>query len=81
MSSPTTIRRLRTALGRIRFRAYLPHTTFPHALAKGISISDHFLYRADIAAIRFVAETTLALLLAAVCPRRQGDPCPLAGAG
>jgi hypothetical protein len=63
MSSPTTIRRLRTALGRIRFRAYLPHTTFPHALAKGISISDQFLYRADIAANRFVAENALALLL------------------
>jgi hypothetical protein len=37
MSSPTTIRRLRTALGRIRFRAYLPLTTFPQALVSADS--------------------------------------------
>jgi hypothetical protein len=63
MSAPLSIRRLRAAISRVRFRAYLPHTTFPHALAKGVSLSDQFLYRGDIAANRFVAENALALML------------------
>lgn len=63
MSTPIPIRRLKAALGRVRYRAYLPHTTFPRPLAEGVSISDQFLYRGDIAANRFVAENTLALLL------------------
>jgi hypothetical protein len=54
---------MKAALGRIRYRAYLPYTTLPISFAEGVSISDQFLYRGDIAANRFVAENTLALLL------------------
>jgi hypothetical protein len=63
MSTPLSIDRVRAAISRIRFRAYLPHTTFPRVLAQGVSLSDQFLYRGDIAANRFVAENALALLL------------------
>jgi hypothetical protein len=63
MRAPLSIGRLRAAISRVRFRAYLPHTTFPQALPKGVSLSDQFLYRGDIAANRFVAENALALLL------------------
>jgi hypothetical protein len=63
MSAPLSIEKLRAAISRVRFRAYLPHTTFPQALAKGVSLSDQFLYRGDIAANRFVAENALALAL------------------
>ncbi len=63
MSAPLSIGTMRAAISRVRFRAYLPHTTFPQALAKGVSFSDQFLYRGDIAANRFVAENALALLL------------------
>jgi hypothetical protein len=64
MSSSISIRRLKASVSRIHFRAYLPHTTFPRRLAKGVTISDQFLYRGDIVANRFVAENALALLLA-----------------
>jgi hypothetical protein len=63
MSAPLSIGRLRAAISRVRFRAYLPHTTVPQVLAKGVSLSDQFLYRGDIAANRFVAENAVALLL------------------
>lgn len=63
MSTPLSIDRVRAAISRIRFRAYLPHTTFPRVLAQGVSLSDQFLYRGDIAANRFVAENALALAL------------------
>jgi hypothetical protein len=64
MSTPISIRRLKAAVSRIRYRTYLPYSTFPRRLAKDSTISDQFLYRGDIAANRFVAENTLALLLA-----------------
>jgi hypothetical protein len=63
MSALMSIESLKAAVNRVRFRSYLPHTTFPRSLAKDVSISDQFLYRGDIAANRFVAENALALLL------------------
>jgi len=63
MSAPSLIRKLKDVLHRVRFRPYFSHTTLPVRLAEGATISDHFLYRGDIAANRFVAENTLALLL------------------
>ncbi|MEB3323041.1 MAG: hypothetical protein VKI81_09490 [Synechococcaceae cyanobacterium] len=62
MNAPPTIGRLKEALRRVRHRGFHALSTFPGALAPGETISDQFLYRGDIAANRFVAENTVALV-------------------
>jgi hypothetical protein len=60
--APASLRGLRSALGKVVHRSTLPYATFPQGLRAGVSISDQFLYRGDVAATRFMAENTLALI-------------------